>query len=97
MLHQLRDRQIKTKQVILGGIVLISMLCIMGIVSALEDNSSGVTRESISPEDIAPYQGPISADNPLYLSLIHISEPTRQAEISYAVFCLKKKKKNQLL
>src|SRR5674476_1595381 len=29
----------------------------------------------------------------LFLSLIHISEPTRQAEISYAVFCLKKKKK----
>src|SRR5674476_343534 len=28
----------------------------------------------------------------IYLSLIHISEPTRQAEISYAVFCLKKKK-----
>src|SRR5678810_243527 len=27
------------------------------------------------------------------LSLIHISEPTRQAEISYAVFCLKKKKR----
>src|SRR5665213_2542613 len=25
----------------------------------------------------------------LLLSLIHISEPTRQAEISYAVFCLK--------
>ena len=31
----------------------------------------------------------------LELSLIHISEPTRQAEISYAVFCLKKKKKKQ--
>src|SRR5678810_1039422 len=29
----------------------------------------------------------------LTLSLIHISEPTRQAEISYAVFCLKKKKR----
>ena len=29
------------------------------------------------------------------LSLIHISEPTRQAEISYAVFCLKKKKKTK--
>ena len=28
----------------------------------------------------------------LPLSLIHLSEPTRQAEISYAVFCLKKKK-----
>src|SRR5674476_32156 len=30
------------------------------------------------------------------LSLIHISEPTRQAEISYAVFCLKKKTKTTL-
>ena len=27
----------------------------------------------------------------MYLSLIHISEPTRQEAISYAVFCLKKK------
>src|SRR5664279_4050251 len=33
-----------------------------------------------------------------YLSLIHISEPTRRTPISYAVFCLKKKKKkNNLL
>src|SRR5674536_389796 len=30
------------------------------------------------------------------LSLIHISEPTRLLSISYAVFCLKKKKKTQL-
>ena len=29
----------------------------------------------------------------LGLSLIHISEPTRRRGISYAVFCLKKKKK----
>ena len=29
------------------------------------------------------------------LSLIHISEPTRLGMISYAVFCLKKKKPNQ--
>ncbi|CZR83233.1 hypothetical protein CDFC105_43942 [Clostridioides difficile] len=29
----------------------------------------------------------------IYLSLIHISEPTRLGMISYAVFCLKKKKK----
>ena len=29
---------------------------------------------------------------PEYLSLIHISEPTRPLYISYAVFCLKKKK-----
>ncbi len=30
------------------------------------------------------------------LSLIHISEPTRLALISYAVFCLKKKKINTI-
>eukprot|EP00658_Telonema_sp_P-2_P043057 TRINITY_DN31012_c0_g2_i2.p1 TRINITY_DN31012_c0_g2~~TRINITY_DN31012_c0_g2_i2.p1 ORF type:complete len:195 (-),score=75.57 TRINITY_DN31012_c0_g2_i2:50-634(-) len=30
------------------------------------------------------------------LSLIHISEPTRLLSISYAVFCLKKKKKNNI-
>ena len=36
------------------------------------------------------------SDSTLNLSLIHISEPTRQAEISYAVFCLKKKKKKKL-
>ena len=35
---------------------------------------------------------PFTGSVPLQLSLIHISEPTRQAEISYAVFCLKKKK-----
>src|SRR5660397_285061 len=31
----------------------------------------------------------------LSLSLIHISEPTRLRRISYAVFCLKKKKKKK--
>eukprot|EP00658_Telonema_sp_P-2_P026348 TRINITY_DN20629_c0_g1_i5.p1 TRINITY_DN20629_c0_g1~~TRINITY_DN20629_c0_g1_i5.p1 ORF type:complete len:137 (-),score=40.25 TRINITY_DN20629_c0_g1_i5:52-462(-) len=31
------------------------------------------------------------------LSLIHISEPTRLLSISYAVFCLKKKKKKILI
>src|SRR5665213_3849091 len=34
----------------------------------------------------------LNKDGIIFLSLIHISEPTRQAEISYAVFCLKKKK-----
>src|SRR5450756_2847889 len=32
----------------------------------------------------------------VYLSLIHISEPTRLGMISYAVFCLKKKKKKKM-
>src|SRR5659263_411380 len=39
-------------------------------------------------EELARRQG-------LHLSLIHISEPTRLGMISYAVFCLKKKKKNK--
>src|SRR5665647_2837373 len=33
-----------------------------------------------------------AAEGPLELSLIHISEPTRRTPISYAVFCVKKKK-----
>jgi len=33
----------------------------------------------------------------LLLSLIHISEPTRLLSISYAVFCLKKKKKKKTI
>src|SRR5665213_3846358 len=37
-----------------------------------------------------PSRPPVGDPMPT-LSLIHISEPTRQAEISYAVFCLKKK------
>eukprot|EP00658_Telonema_sp_P-2_P042873 TRINITY_DN30840_c0_g1_i1.p1 TRINITY_DN30840_c0_g1~~TRINITY_DN30840_c0_g1_i1.p1 ORF type:complete len:298 (+),score=92.61 TRINITY_DN30840_c0_g1_i1:124-1017(+) len=34
-------------------------------------------------------------DDFMYLSLIHISEPTRLLSISYAVFCLKKKNKSK--
>eukprot|EP00826_Nyctotherus_ovalis_P047255 TRINITY_DN5415_c0_g1_i2.p1 TRINITY_DN5415_c0_g1~~TRINITY_DN5415_c0_g1_i2.p1 ORF type:complete len:233 (-),score=54.43 TRINITY_DN5415_c0_g1_i2:25-723(-) len=34
-------------------------------------------------------------NQPIRLSLIHISEPTRLGMISYAVFCLKKKKKKK--
>ena len=35
----------------------------------------------------------VTIDHVFNLSLIHISEPTRRTPISYAVFCLKKKKK----
>src|SRR5660398_241964 len=54
----------------------------------------GVFRYHDDMEDLLPR---ISAADllvlatPLYLSLIHISEPTRLRRISYAVFCLKKK------
>ena len=44
---------------------------------------------------------PVEAIPEMYsLSLIHISEPTRRTPISYAVFCLKKKKikkKNKII
>src|SRR5450759_5853785 len=40
-------------------------------------------------------KGAILRREGLYLSLIHISEPTRLGMISYAVFCLKKKKKKK--
>ena len=47
----------------------------------------------VSEDNGTTWSGPksmgISYNN---LSLIHISEPTRRTPISYAVFCLKKKK-----
>src|SRR5678816_2910214 len=58
---------------------------------------------SCGPDKIALY--PIAARHHamnrarrrgLFLSLIHISEPTRLLSISYAVFCLKKKKKEKI-
>src|SRR5450756_2765422 len=55
----------------------------------------------LTPEKLAPYEcGIPPVGNPWapfavrYLSLIHISEPTRLGMISYAVFCLKKKKQS---
>ena len=42
--------------------------------------------------DLRPRFGGHFLDPILGLSLIHISEPTRRTPISYAVFCLKKKK-----
>ena len=42
-------------------------------------SEDGINKNEITAEDA--------------LSLIHISEPTRRTPISYAVFCLKKKKK----
>eukprot|EP00658_Telonema_sp_P-2_P039638 TRINITY_DN28325_c0_g1_i1.p1 TRINITY_DN28325_c0_g1~~TRINITY_DN28325_c0_g1_i1.p1 ORF type:complete len:101 (-),score=38.40 TRINITY_DN28325_c0_g1_i1:44-346(-) len=41
--------------------------------------------------------GPAVSRLAFNLSLIHISEPTRLLSISYAVFCLKKKKKKSVI
>src|SRR5678810_1119037 len=53
-------------------------------------SSEGLIRDAIKSMqklDIFESERPVGIQ---ILSLIHISEPTRQAEISYAVFCLKK-------
>src|SRR5450756_2050641 len=47
--------------------------------------------------DTQVHMGGIWYKRLLGLSLIHISEPTRLGMISYAVFCLKKKKKKYII
>eukprot|EP00658_Telonema_sp_P-2_P045681 TRINITY_DN3366_c0_g3_i1.p1 TRINITY_DN3366_c0_g3~~TRINITY_DN3366_c0_g3_i1.p1 ORF type:complete len:506 (+),score=97.55 TRINITY_DN3366_c0_g3_i1:128-1645(+) len=77
------------------------------IVGTLPSKTSSTTinknihQHLIGPPHLAPLLTQCTAINPadrptaksLLLSLIHISEPTRLLSISYAVFCLKKKKK----
>src|SRR5678810_1379029 len=69
-----------------------------GVVFATPEGKP-LTIDAYQPERAGPhplvvqiYGGAWRNVAPGELSLIHISEPTRQAEISYAVFCLKKKK-----
>ena len=56
-----------------------------------EENGGEKQKSDTESEDDS--DSPVQNYTDVELSLIHISEPTRQAEISYAVFCLKKKKK----
>ena len=58
----------------------------------LPDSYGWVGLRSIGPIPVTVIVMIIVLAAAYILSLIHISEPTRQAEISYAVFCLKKKK-----
>src|SRR5680860_372465 len=48
------------------------------------------------PDVLCVLGGSMGGMQVLELSLIHISEPTRRTPISYAVFCLKKKKKKNI-
>src|SRR5450756_2866338 len=50
---------------------------------------------NMAPQGDAELAEKAPADGSRGLSLIHISEPTRLGMISYAVFCLKKKKKKK--
>ena len=47
----------------------------------------------LGPGDLCKPVAGLSERTDFFLSLIHISEPTRLGMISYAVFCLKKKQK----
>eukprot|EP00658_Telonema_sp_P-2_P037652 TRINITY_DN27074_c0_g1_i1.p1 TRINITY_DN27074_c0_g1~~TRINITY_DN27074_c0_g1_i1.p1 ORF type:complete len:123 (+),score=7.32 TRINITY_DN27074_c0_g1_i1:46-414(+) len=63
-----------------------------GVCDRWADTWRGVHEERASeePERIGSGSSRIKARD-RFLSLIHISEPTRLLSISYAVFCLKKK------
>ena len=56
-------------------------------------NSQTVCRYAVWHPSVGAAVTDCIADAVYNLSLIHISEPTRLGMISYAVFCLKKKKK----
>src|SRR5660398_307387 len=55
---------------------------------SVPSKSRGVSRLPLGVVEVSAPSGDV-----VELSLIHISEPTRLRRISYAVFCLKKKKK----
>lgn len=56
----------KNTQIILAGIIVIALLCSVGTVAALDDNSTGTQGGDDISDDIEPYNGPIGADSPLY-------------------------------
>eukprot|EP00658_Telonema_sp_P-2_P005273 TRINITY_DN11977_c0_g1_i3.p1 TRINITY_DN11977_c0_g1~~TRINITY_DN11977_c0_g1_i3.p1 ORF type:complete len:114 (+),score=43.85 TRINITY_DN11977_c0_g1_i3:217-558(+) len=64
---------------------LVKLLVVMGALGMSGNQTFFVLGLDIVGSDIAAVYN---------LSLIHISEPTRLLSISYAVFCLKKKKKS---
>ena len=63
--------------------------------SAKEEVLALATGESVSGVYEESEDGPTDLSSLQALSLIHISEPTRLGMISYAVFCLKKKKNSK--
>jgi hypothetical protein len=56
----------KNTHIILGGILVIALLCSVGTVAALDNNSTGAQGTGDISDDIAPYNGPIGADSPLH-------------------------------
>jgi hypothetical protein len=56
----------KNIQLVLAGIVVIALLCSVGTVTALDDNSTGSQGSEGVSDTTGPYTGPIGADSPLY-------------------------------
>ena len=56
----------KNRHIILAGIIIIALLCSAGTVAALEDTTADAPYTDVVSDDIAPYDGPIGADNPLF-------------------------------
>src|SRR5659263_738089 len=63
-------------------------------VTAVIDEACGPAPSGL-PLSVGTYLALAVLNRVVDLSLIHISEPTRLGMISYAVFCLKKKKSNR--
>jgi len=56
----------KNMHIILGGILVIALLCSVGTVAARDDNATGAQSTGDISDDIAPYNGSIGADSPLH-------------------------------
>jgi hypothetical protein len=56
----------KDMQIVLAGIVVIALLCSVGTVTALTDNSTRIQRADGVSDTTEPYNGPIGAESPLY-------------------------------
>ena len=56
----------KNRHIILAGIIIIALLCSAGTVAALEDTTADAPHTDVVSDDIAPYDGPIGADSPLF-------------------------------
>ena len=86
------------RRTFLKGTAAVGALAAISDMDSLFAQEAGASAASGIPDLVAVRNGTRAemvrkAVDTLGLSLIHISEPTRLGMISYAVFCLKKKKK----
>src|SRR5678816_992254 len=84
------DAARRRRLLVLGGASIVAVIGALTVPNALEWKSDSPYLDSV--RGVVNYKEGSGAGRLVqYLSLIHISEPTRLLSISYAVFCLKKK------